>query len=207
MAKNIIVLSDGTGNSSAQFFRTNVWRTYEALDLSDPTKQIAYYDDGVGTSTFRPLALLTGAIGIGLSRNVRELYAFLCRNYEPGDRIYGFGFSRGAFTIRILAGFVTKVGLLKRSAFDGERDLWQKATWLYRLYRKRYSIRPDEDEKGISPPLAWTIRGLRDLWPDQAMDIQNYLASLDQTVTVEFLGLWEVLELRGTSFMRVEPTG
>jgi uncharacterized protein (DUF2235 family) len=128
MAKNIIVLSDGTGNSSAKLFKTNVWRTYEALDLSDPAKQIAYYDDGVGTSPLRPIALVTGAIGIGLSRNVRELYAFLCRNYQPGDRIYGFGFSRGAFTIRILAGFVAKLGLLKSNAFSRERDLWKKTT-------------------------------------------------------------------------------
>ena len=113
MAKNIIVLSDGTGNSAAKFNKTNVWRTYEALDLSDPKKQIAYYDDGVGTSTYKPLALLTGAIGLGLSSNVRQLYAFLCRNYEPGDRIYGFGFSRGAFTIRMLASFVARFGLIK----------------------------------------------------------------------------------------------
>ena len=56
MAKNIIVLSDGTGNSAAKFNKTNVWHTYEALDLSNPEKQIAYYDDGVGTSSLRPIA-------------------------------------------------------------------------------------------------------------------------------------------------------
>lgn len=67
--KNIIVLSDGTGNSAAKFNKTNVWRTYEALDLSNPAKQIGYFDDGVGNSSFKPLALLGGALGIGLSRN------------------------------------------------------------------------------------------------------------------------------------------
>ncbi|MGB8314931.1 MAG: DUF2235 domain-containing protein, partial [Aestuariivirga sp.] len=189
--KNIIVLSDGTGNSSAQIFKTNVWRTYEALDLSDPDKQIAYYDDGVGTSTFRPLALVTGAVGFGLSRNVRQLYAFLCRNYNPGDRIYGFGFSRGAFTIRILAGFVAKMGLLKGNAFSGERDLRQKTTWLYRVYRKHHS------GDGITPPLAWAIRGLRDLLPYQAMDKENYRNSLDQEVKIDFLGLWDTVDAYG----------
>jgi uncharacterized protein (DUF2235 family) len=189
--KNIIVLSDGTGNSSAQLFRTNVWRTYEALDLSDPTKQIAYYDDGVGTSRFKPLALVTGAIGIGLSRNVRELYAFLCRNYEPGDRIYGFGFSRGAFTIRILAGFVARIGLLKRDAYFGERELKKKTTWLYRVYRKQSS------GDGVTPPLALVIRGLRDLLPWQAMDAKNYQGSLDQNVNIEFLGLWDTVDAYG----------
>ena len=190
MPKNIIVLSDGTGNSAAKFNKTNVWRTYEALDLSDPEKQIAYYDDGVGTSSLRPIALVTGAIGIGLSRNIREMYAYLCRNYEAGDRIYGFGFSRGAFTIRILAGFVAKMGLLKRDAFLGERDLWEKTTWLYRLHRKHFC------GNGLTPPLAWAIRGLRDLWPNQAMDAENYRDSLDD-VEIEFLGLWDTVDAYG----------
>ena len=191
MPKNIIVLSDGTGNSAAQIFRTNVWRTYEALDLSDPKKQVAYYDDGVGTSAFRPLALVTGAFGYGLSRNVRELYGFLCRNYEKGDCIYGFGFSRGSFTIRTLAGFVAKYGLIKREAFSGERDLKKKTTLLYRAYRKHHS------GNGITPPLAWLIRGLRDMLPGQAIQIDTYKESLDQDVTIEFLGLWDTVDAYG----------
>lgn len=190
--KNIIVLSDGTGNSSAQIFRTNVWRTYEALDLSDPTKQIAYYDDGVGTSMVKPLALVTGAIGFGLSRNVRQLYAFLCRNYNPGDRIYGFGFSRGAFTIRILAGFVTAIGLLKREAFAGERDLKKKTTWLYRVYRKQCS------GDGMVPLLAVVFRFLRDQWPKQAMDSKTRTHSLHHPVKIRFLGLWDTVDAYGS---------
>ena len=53
MSKNIVLLSDGTGNSSATILKTNVWRLYQALDLTDPERQIAYYDDGVGTSSFK----------------------------------------------------------------------------------------------------------------------------------------------------------
>ena len=49
MSKNIILLSDGTGNSAAKVFKTNVWRLFQILDLRDPDNQIAYYDDGVGT--------------------------------------------------------------------------------------------------------------------------------------------------------------
>ena len=56
MAKNIVLLSDGTGNSAAKLFKTNVWRIHGALDLSDPSRQVAYYDNGVGTSSFRPSA-------------------------------------------------------------------------------------------------------------------------------------------------------
>src|SRR5262245_39298782 len=102
--KSIVVFSDGTGNSSAALFRTNVWRLYDALDQSDPAdgrpRQIAHYDNGVGTSTFKPLAVLGGVFGVGLKRNILSLYKFVCRNYRPGDQIYAFGFSRGAFTIR-----------------------------------------------------------------------------------------------------------
>jgi hypothetical protein len=81
MTKRIIVLSDGTGNSAAKIWRTNVWRIFEALDLKK-SDQIAIYDDGVGTSSFKPLALLGGAFGFGLKRNVLGLYKFLCRNYK-----------------------------------------------------------------------------------------------------------------------------
>src|SRR5262245_47385460 len=92
--KNIVLLSDGTGNSAARLLKTNVWRIYEALDLNDPETQVACYDDGVGTAAFRPLALLGGVFGYGLKRNVLRLYRFLAEHYEPGDRIYAFGFSR-----------------------------------------------------------------------------------------------------------------
>jgi uncharacterized protein (DUF2235 family) len=57
MSRNIVLLSDGTGNSAAKVWRTNVWRTFEALDLSS-SDQVAFYDDGVGTSSFKPLAIL-----------------------------------------------------------------------------------------------------------------------------------------------------
>jgi hypothetical protein len=113
MPKNIILLSDGTGNSAAKLFKTNVWRLYEALDLTDPQAQVACYDDGVGTSTFMPLAILGGALGFGLKRNVLRLYRFLCEHYTPGDRIYAFGFSRGAFTIRVLTGLILDQGVIR----------------------------------------------------------------------------------------------
>src|SRR5256714_2774640 len=105
VGRNIVLLSDGTGNSAGKLFKTNVWRIYDALDLSNAS-QIASYDDGVGTSSIKPLAVLGGAFGWGLKRNVLALYMFLCRNYKSGDRIYAFGFSRGAFTIRVLVRFV-----------------------------------------------------------------------------------------------------
>ena len=82
MPRRIVLLSDGTGNSSASFWRTNVWRMFCALDLTS-SNQVACYDDGVGTSSFKPLAYLGGAFGIGLRRNVISLYKFACRNFQP----------------------------------------------------------------------------------------------------------------------------
>src|SRR3982074_1454432 len=81
MSKNIVLLSDGTGNSSSKLFTTNVWRLYQALDLKNPETQIAYYDDGVGTSSFKPLAILGGVFGFGLHRNAIDIYSFCCRIY------------------------------------------------------------------------------------------------------------------------------
>src|SRR3984893_4171630 len=126
MPKNIIICSDGTGNTAIKNRGTNVFKMFEAIDLNghrtnpalDP--QVVFYDDGVGTETFLPLKLLGGAFGFGLAKNVRNLYMDLVRGYDPGDatppadRIYLFGFSRGAFTVRTLAGLISKCGILDR---------------------------------------------------------------------------------------------
>jgi uncharacterized protein (DUF2235 family) len=153
MAKKLIVLSDGTGNSAAKLFKTNVWKLYEALDLTPSSDQIAAYDDGVGTSRFKPWALLTGAFGFGLKRNVLRMYVFLSRHYHneieaqerttpQGERkalpippeIYALGFSRGAFTVRVLAGLVIRQGLVPHAS---ESEMARMALLSYRAYRKQ----------------------------------------------------------------------
>jgi uncharacterized protein (DUF2235 family) len=139
MGKRIILLSDGTGNSAAKVWRTNVWRVYEALDLTT-SEQIACYDDGVGTSSFKPLAILGGVFGWGLKRNVIDLYKFVCRNYSSGeDEIFGFGFSRGAFTIRVVVGLILNQGLIPRHTSSAdtvtEAHLDRMARAAYRSYR------------------------------------------------------------------------
>ena len=114
--KSIILFSDGTGNSSGKLFKTNVWRMYEAVDLGLPRKgervQIAYYDNGIGTSKNKLLAIFGGIFGFGLKRNVLAIYRFVCRNYREGDSIYAFGFSRGAFTIRLVAALLATRGVV-----------------------------------------------------------------------------------------------
>ena len=150
MPKNIIICSDGTGNTAIKNRGTNVFKLFEAIDLNghriDPLldPQVAFYDDGVGTETFLPLKLLGGAFGFGLAKNVRNLYMDLVRVYDPGDtntpadRIYLFGFSRGAFTVRTLAGLIAKCGVLDRDKL-GTTDALRKAVRkAYSTYRRSY---------------------------------------------------------------------
>jgi uncharacterized protein (DUF2235 family) len=194
MSKNIVLLSDGTGNSSSKIFKTNVWRLYQALDLTNPAKQIAYYDDGVGTSSFKPFAILGGVFGFGLKRNVIDIYSFCCRNYKPGDRIYGFGFSRGAFTIRVVAGFIARVGLVRYQG--NEADLARDAVIAYREYRKVRDFRTGGN------PLVGALRKLRD-WVSQVIFRRPTIDQLKERgllTTIErfdFLGVWDTVDAYG----------
>jgi uncharacterized protein (DUF2235 family) len=173
--KAIVILSDGTGNSAAAVFKTNIWRLYKALDLSEKPaenqrRQIAYYDDGIGTSAFRPLALLGGTFGVGLKRNVLDLYRFICRTYEEGDEIYAFGFSRGAFTIRVTVGLLAQAGVLK---FEKEDDLLRYSADAYRELRRQFTqngwfskLAAGEADKQNGAPapslVVMAFRGIRD---------------------------------------------
>ncbi|SIL02499.1 Uncharacterized conserved protein (DUF2235) [Mycobacteroides abscessus subsp. abscessus] len=113
MAKNIVICFDGTGNQIRASGNTNVVRGYDMMvhDLTD--RQISYYDPGVGTDpvvgTYTPggqfIARLLGVtFGIGLRAKLAQAYTYLIERWEPGDRIFIFGFSRGAFCARGLAG-------------------------------------------------------------------------------------------------------
>ena len=111
--KNIILFADGTGNKGGYTPSSNVYKLYHAIDLHSPDKkQITFYDNGVGTSTNKYLRGVGGAFGFGFETNVKDLYEFLARNYDPGDDVYIFGFSRGAATVRAFNGFMAHSGLI-----------------------------------------------------------------------------------------------
>lgn len=113
MTKNIILCADGTGNKGGYTPDSNVYKIYNSIDIhKDSNEQIVFYDNGVGTAKNKYLRAATGAVGWGFGQNVRDLYAFLVKNYNPGDQIYLFGFSRGAATIRAFSGFVAACGLI-----------------------------------------------------------------------------------------------
>ncbi len=113
MGKRIVLFADGTGNRGGSSPDTNVYKVYQALERHDPNnKQIAFYDIGVGTSQNPYWRGLSGAVGFGFMKNVRDLYRFLARNYDPGDEVFLFGFSRGAATMRAFTGLVASSGLV-----------------------------------------------------------------------------------------------
>ena len=119
MAKNIIICCDGTGNQFGDH-NSNVVKLYSTL-IIDGKRQIGYYHPGVGTmgdptahnKISSAWSVVMGlAFGVGLLANVGDAYRFLMNTYEDGDRVYLFGFSRGAYTVRALAGVLHMFGLL-----------------------------------------------------------------------------------------------
>lgn len=113
MTKNILLFADGTGNKGGYTPDSNVYKMYNAIEIHDKNvTQYTYYDNGVGTSTNKYWRAFTGGIGVGIKQNIIDLYAFLAMNYVADDKVYLFGFSRGAATIRALADFINTVGLV-----------------------------------------------------------------------------------------------
>jgi uncharacterized protein (DUF2235 family) len=144
----LVVCCDGTWNRPDQTKHgvaapTNVSKVALAVARQDAhgTEQLLHYEPGVGTRRFERIR--GGAFGLGLSRNVRNCYRFLVENYEPGDELFFFGFSRGAFTARSTVGLVRNSGILR----GGRVDLVKRA---YRLYRGRD---PQSAPKGIEAEL------------------------------------------------------
>ena len=120
MSKNIILCYDGTGNEYGPN-NTNVVGVFEAI-LRDEG-QVAFYDPGVGTFNFlgrtvgKKVGIWMGkAFGYGLQQNIEDGYAYLMDHFEPEDRLFLFGFSRGAFTARALAGMLYRFGVLQKGS-------------------------------------------------------------------------------------------
>lgn len=139
MSKRLVVCCDGTWNRPDQLklghpAPTNVSKLAlgVAREGPDGTPQLLFYQPGVGTRRFERIR--GGALGLGLSRNVRDCYRFLVENYEPGDELYLFGFSRGAFTARSTAGLVRNSGILRPENVARVKDA-------YGLYRARAETR------------------------------------------------------------------
>ena len=131
--KRLIFCFDGTWNRLDADCPTNVVLVAEMTKpiASDGSPQIVYYDEGIGTA--KDERFRGGAFGKGMMDNIREAYRFLLFNYEPGDHIFAFGFSRGAFTARSFVGFIRHAGILD---VDSAKEI-NRAIELYEAVFKR----------------------------------------------------------------------
>ncbi len=169
MARNIVILSDGTGRGGVLFEerRSNIYKLYRAARCGpdsaiDPSQQLAFYDAGIGTVPGGITGigrlwrwghnLLGQATGLGLTANIVDCYAFLIRAWQPGDRIFLFGFSRGAYTVRCVGGVLTLCGVptqdkggapLKRDPASARRLAKTAVKRVYQHFRARKEPKPD----------------------------------------------------------------
>lgn len=143
MSKRIVICSDGTWNTPDQKDRgkyrpSNVVKIARAVAAfgRDKKPQIVFYDKGVGTGW--GLDRLTGgAFGQGLTNNIKDAYRFIIHNYDDGDELFFFGFSRGAYTVRSTVGLIRNSGLLRKIHAD-------KLPEAFKLYR-REDVAPDSE--------------------------------------------------------------
>src|SRR5687768_14597466 len=110
--KRLSIFLDGTWNDEGSATNVHSLSQLVAAVGNDGIPQEKYYDSGVGTRWHNKVT--GGALGRGLSENVRQAYAWLLKKYEDGDEVYIFGFSRGAYTARSLGGLIAGCGLARR---------------------------------------------------------------------------------------------
>jgi len=141
---NIIVCCDGTWNTPNDLENgvpspTNVVKLYNALASQDAQghSQKSYYHAGVGSEGNWRDRILGGSTGRGLDRNIKNAYCWLSGSYRPGDAIWLFGFSRGAYTVRSLGGMIGRCGLLDLSIYEEDaRSIWEAVDTVFDIYRR-----------------------------------------------------------------------
>lgn len=171
--KKLILCCDGTWNSADQqkeevLCPTNViYLAYRIAKRHEDIAQIVYYMQGVGTGN-RLDRIAGGAFGKGVEDNIFKAYRFLIANYQPGDEIYLFGFSRGAFTARSIGGMIRKCGILRREYVDR----YTEAVSLYQNQDHPEELAPKEFRKKFS------VTG-------------------DEPILIKFIGVWDTVGALG----------
>ena len=180
--RNIVVCCDGTGNQFGDC-NSNVVKFYTALEIS--SDQVAYYHPGLGTMgdpnqpsrLARAWSRIEGlAFGVGFKANVLDAYRYLMETYSDGDRVYLIGFSRGAYTVRALAGLLDGYGLLCRG---NEGHL----PYAWRLYRNQHSKSGRERRHAINPEI------------DAAEAFKETFSHTG--FTIHFVGVWDTVSSIG----------
>jgi uncharacterized protein (DUF2235 family) len=186
--KNIVLCLDGTGNQLKATANSNVVLLYSMLNHSDPEKQVAFYDPGVGTMGARGAwttwgqkftKLLGLVFGFGIKDNLEEALVYLMQTYEPGDQVFIFGFSRGAFTARGLSGLTYRAGVMRKGAEN-------LVPYLVAAYTKGSEFSKDD-------------------WAKLNRFAQIFSKKTDGSLAlpVHFLGLWDSVKALG--ILRSDP--
>ena len=201
--KNIVICIDGTGNYYSGI-PSNVRRTYSWIEQGSP-KQIACYHPGVGTHPLPEGRTRLGrrirhakelCVGAGVTPTVVHLYTYLMQQYEPGDCIFLFGFSRGAFTARALSGMLHVCGLVRRA----DAHLVSFAAGLYQTSEAR--IKRERLRRGLPAkfdPAETTDHASLDI---EASDFKSLVG---RPCTVRFMGIWDTVKAYGWLYPQSFP--
>jgi len=174
--KRIAIFCDGTWNTpdkaeNGKHCQTNVVKMANALctTSTDGTTQLLYYDTGIGSEGSMSKRVFDGATGTGISGKILQAYHFVINNYDRGDELFLFGFSRGAFTVRSLAGLVRNSGILKVENLN----LVEKAYSIYRSRHPRYQPREIE------------------------ATLFRKTFAVEETTKIKFIGVWDTVGALG----------
>jgi uncharacterized protein (DUF2235 family) len=185
VSKNILICLDGTKNEVKAKAVTNVFNMAEFADSTEPGEQVLYYGPGVGTMAppsastglAQRISLIGGmALGHGMRQDIAEAYTYLMNTWEPGDKVFVFGFSRGAYTARALCGMLYRIGLLR----PGSDNLVPYAVRTYARNRGK-----DSD---LSGPEGW---GRMDKF---AKGLSRRIQGDSLAFPVEYLGLFDTVK-------------
>lgn len=216
--KRLIVCCDGTWSKPDNKDVTNVEKIARTVqndpDLTADHAQLVYYISGVGAGSYAADRMLGGAFGFGISHNVIACYRFLAQNYEPGDEIFLFGFSRGAYTARSLAGMIGYVGLLTEVALVEER--LRDAVHIYQRknleegefgasveeFKHDHCHAPDITFLGVFdtvgalgvPGFRWRAPKFHDVQLGHAVKCARQALAIDETRLIFAPTLWELAE-------------
>lgn len=178
--KRLVIFCDGTWNTpdkaeNGKLCQTNVVKLANALCIAsaDGTEQLLYYDTGIGSEGDMTKRVFDGATGSGISGKILQAYRFVINNYERGDELFLFGFSRGAFTVRSLSGLIRNSGILKIENLN----LVEKAYSIYRSRHPRYQPREVE---------ATLFR-------------KTY--AKEETTRIKFIGVWDTVGALGNPLL------
>ena len=177
--KSIFVFLDGTANNPKS--GTNVWRLYQLVSHNNDPQKTTLYMEGVGSVNDAPL---TGkALGRGMEDRILAGYEFIWKHFSPGDKVYVFGFSRGAHQARALAGLISYAGVPSTPGSDSINERRNTANRVIELVKKK------SDDDYLQAWRSWQP-GQPPLMADE---VRESLSIDVQPVVIEFLGVWDTV--------------